>query len=71
MLVQWAWLDSFGNYLGEYQSDTDDLKAFMARYSRFSGMYMLYCKRQDGKQYLWRNPRWFKADEYQTGWITL
>jgi len=71
MLVQWAWLDSFGNYLGDYQSDTDDLKAFMRRYARFSGMKMLYCKLQNGCKYLWRNPKWFDREEFEVGWITL
>lgn len=67
MLCTWSWLDSFGNYLGKYQSDTEDLKAFMRRYSRFSGIKMLHCLLADGRQYLWRNPRWYENG----GWLSI
>jgi len=65
MLVQWAWLDYAMRYLGDYQSDTDDLKAFLRRYSR--QIYALYCKRQDDKEYIWRNPLSFEHG----GWIRV
>ena len=67
MLCTWAWLDSFGNYCGDYQSDTDDLKAFLRRVSRSSLVKLLYCKLQDRKEYLWRNPLWFKKG----GWVSF
>lgn len=67
MLCTWSWLSSWGDFLGEYQSDTEDLKAFMRRYAQFTGMVMLHCKRADGRQYLWRNPRWFKNG----GWVSF
>lgn len=65
MLCTWAWLDYFKHYLGDYQSDTDDLKAFMRRYAR--QVYALYCRRSDGRQYLWLNPLTFNNG----GWISL
>lgn len=55
MLVNWAWLGHHSSrIMGIYQSDTDDLKAFMKRYSR--QVALLHCTLQDGRQYLWKNP---------------
>lgn len=55
MLCTWEWLGHYRSHvMGTYQSDTDDLKAFMKRYSR--QVALLHCTLQDGRQYLWKNP---------------
>lgn len=76
MLVQWEWLSSFDsgccdsrtNYHGLYQSDTSDLKAFMRRVSPFSGVRILHCLLQDGREYIWRNPKHFPKCG---GWVSV
>lgn len=66
MLCTWSWLGhGSSKIMGVYQSDTADLKSFMARYSR--QVSLLYCCRQDGRQYLWKNPLSFKRG----GWFSL
>ena len=68
MLVQWEWLSSFFTYHGLYQSDTSDLKAFMRRIYRFSGVRILHCLLQDGREYIWRNPKHFPKCG---GWVSV
>lgn len=70
MLCTWSWLGhASSTIMGIYQSDTDDLKAFMKRYSR--SVSLLYCERQDGKKYLWRNPYNVSLSFKRSGWIAL
>lgn len=70
MLVQWSWLGhASSQIMGTYQSDTEDLKAFMKRYSR--SVALLYCEREDGRKYLWRNPYNVSPSFRRSGWIAL
>lgn len=69
MLCIWSWLGRDSSIIqGPYQSDTDDLKEFMTRYH---GMDYLYCERQDGKKYFWRNSKATSFSFKRAGWIAL
>lgn len=71
MLCTWSWL-GHGSFkiMGVYQSDTDDLKAFMKRYSR--QVALLHCTLQDGREYLWKNPLSKEDLSFERGgWFSL
>lgn len=73
MLVTWAYLGfCCCDYVyGYYQSDREDLKSFLSQ-KGLKSVYLLHCRLQNGKEYIWRNPRCFKGGSvFRSGWVSL
>lgn len=70
MLITYSYLTYFttvaGDFqtkvYGDFQADIADFKKFFARSQHF--IKALYCHLQDGREYIWQNPRY----SLRAGW---